>query len=75
MFPNAQHSAVAQSLLTEAASSTSFQNAVFWVYGALGVFALACLLAGYLIAHVIDETERASRSSLNPISVSRRRGR
>lgn len=72
MFPNAQHSAIAQSLLAEAANSASFQNAVFWVYSALGAFAVACLLGGYLVAHVIDRAPRKSRSSLNPTWPSRR---
>lgn len=57
MFPNASQPAVAHSLLTEAANSISFQHAVLWVYGALGVFAVACLAAGYLVARVIGETE------------------
>ena len=73
MFPNAQQSAVAHSLLAEAASSASFQNAVVWVYSALGAFAVACLLGGYLVARVMDEAPAKSRSSLRPTWPSRRR--
>jgi ABC-type multidrug transport system permease subunit len=62
MFPNATRSAVAHSLLTEVASSTSFQNAILWVYGALGVFAVVCLVAGYFVARAVDTTEREFRS-------------
>lgn len=74
MFPNATPSAVAQDLLVEVAQSTSFQHAILWVYGALGVFAVACLVAGYLVGRVIDDTERNSSPRLNPIWSPRRRG-
>ena len=72
MFPNAQHSTIAQSLLAEVANSASFQSAVFWVYCALGAFAVVCLLGGYLVAHAIDGAPGKSRSSLNPTWPSRR---
>lgn len=50
MFSTTNRSAVSDSLLAEVASSAVFQDSVLWVYGALGVFALACLAAGYLVS-------------------------
>jgi hypothetical protein len=57
MFPNAIQTAVSSSLLTEAASSAPLQHTVFWVYGTLGMFALACLAAGYLVGRAIDHAD------------------
>ena len=74
MFSNASQTAVAHSLLTEAANSIPFQHAVLWVYGALGVFAVACLVAGYLVARVVGETEENFASLLNPTRGPGRRG-
>ncbi len=54
MFPTTIQNVVSQSLLAEAASSAPLHNTVFWVYGALGLFALACLGASYLVTRVID---------------------
>ncbi|KPK52465.1 MAG: hypothetical protein AMJ63_09385 [Myxococcales bacterium SG8_38_1] len=63
MFPNAHQSAVAHDLLVEVASSTAFQHATLWAYSALGVFALTCLLAGYVMARVVDRADAGSRAS------------
>jgi hypothetical protein len=62
MFPNASQTAAAHGLLTEVAHSMSFQHAVLWVYGTLGVFAVACLAAGYLITRVIGGTNAEFRT-------------
>lgn len=63
MFPNAHQSAAAHDLLVEVASSTAFQHATLWAYSALGVFALTCLLAGYVMAHLVDRADVGSRPS------------
>jgi hypothetical protein len=57
MFPTAIQTAVSSHLLSEAASSASLQHTVFWVYGSLGVFALACLGAGYLVSRIVDRAD------------------
>ena len=57
MFPSAIQNVVSQQLLAEAASSAPLHNTVFWVYGALGLFALACLGAGYLVTRAIDGSD------------------
>jgi hypothetical protein len=49
MFSTANQQTVSDRLLGEVANSAAFQDSVLWVYGALGLFALICVVAAYLI--------------------------
>ncbi len=67
MFSTVNQPAVQHGLIAEVASSAALQDAVVWVYGSLGVFALVCLVSGYTVTRIIESI------SLNPTWTPRRR--
>ena len=68
MFSTVNQPAVQHGLIAEVAGSAAFQDALFWVYGAIGAFAVLCLIAGYAVTRILESTDRPSIPPRPPVA-------